>query len=148
MRRHVHEETFPAPPEAVFRLLHTPSAIRAWWSARTAVVLAGKGGYWTASWGESDDDPDYVSAARLVEFDPPRRLTFGDSRYFARSGPLPFEASFVTTFEVEPHPDGSILRVTQDGFPDDPVADDFFAACDTGWRDTFAGIRRYLEEGR
>jgi hypothetical protein len=100
-----------------------------------------------ASWGDSDDDPEYVSAARLTEFDPPRRLTFGESRYFAQSGPLPFEAAFVTSFEVVPHPEGALLRVTQDGFPDDPVADDFYAACDTGWRDTFAGIRRYLEDG-
>ena len=145
MRCHVHEEIFAATPERLFALLVTPSAIREWWSARTAVVLPEKGGYWMASWGDSEDEPEYVSAARLVEYDPPRRLAFGDARYHARPGPLPFEASFVTTFEVEPHPDGAVLRVTQDGFPDDPVADDFYAACKTGWRDTFAGMRRYLD---
>ena len=129
----------------MFRLLHTPSAICAWWGARTAVVLPEMGGYWTATWGDSDDEPEYVSGARLVEFDPPRRMTLGESRYFARSGPLPFEASFVTTFEVEPHPAGSVLCVTQDGFPDGSEADAFYTACETGWRETFAGIRRYVE---
>ena len=90
----------------MFALLHTPSAIRAWWGARTAIVLPEEGGYWTATWGESDEDPDYITGARLTTFDPPRRLTMSDYRYISKDGPLPFEAEFDTTFEVEPHPDG------------------------------------------
>ena len=52
---------------------------------------------------------------------------------------------FITEFKVTPHEDGAVLRVTQDGFPADSGADDFYAACETGWKDTFVGIRRYLE---
>jgi uncharacterized protein YndB with AHSA1/START domain len=144
MRRHVHEESFPVAPEQMFASLHTPSAVRGWWGARTVVTIPETGGYWAAAWGEAEDDPDYVTCARLVEFDPPRRLTFGDYRYFAKSGPPPFEADFLTTFEVEPQPDGCLLRVTQAGFPDGAEADDFYAACGTGWTNTFQGIRRYL----
>ena len=144
MRRHVHEESFRVAPEKMFAALHTPSAVRGWWGARTVVTIPEAGGYWTASWGETEDDPDYVTGARLVEFEPPRRIVFGDYKYFAKSGPPPFEAAFLTTFEVEPHPDGCLLRVTQDGFPDGPEADEFYAACGTGWRNTFAGIRQYL----
>jgi uncharacterized protein YndB with AHSA1/START domain/catechol 2,3-dioxygenase-like lactoylglutathione lyase family enzyme len=143
-RTHVHEEVFPAVPEAVFALLHTPSAIRAWWGAHRAIVLPQPGGVWAATWGASEDDPDYVTVARIAAFDPPRRLVLGDYRYRARSGPLPFDADFVTTFEVEPVPDGAVLRVSQAGFPAAAAADDFYAACQRGWRDTFAGIRRYL----
>jgi hypothetical protein len=79
-------------------------------------------------------------------FDPPRRLVFADYQYRAKSGPLPFAADFRTEFTVEPRGGGALLCVVQDGFPDDPIADDFFAACETGWRNTFESIRQYLDE--
>ena len=145
-RKHVHEEIFNAPPERLFSLLHTPSAIRRWWGAARAVVLPEPGGVWAAAWGESEDEPDYVTAATIREFDPPRRMVLADYRYRARSGELPFDADFVTEFEVAPHPQGSVLCVSQDGFPVEPAADGFYAACEKGWADTFAGIRRYLED--
>lgn len=143
-RRHVHGDVFPALPEHVFALLHTPSAIRSWWGAARAVVLAQPGGIWAAAWGESEDDPDYITAAVIREFDPPRRLILADFRYHARTGPLPFVANFVTEFVVRPHPDGALLKVEQDGFPAGAEADAFYAACGEGWRNTFTGIRRYL----
>jgi uncharacterized protein YndB with AHSA1/START domain len=145
MRKHVHEEVLPASPERVFSLLHTPSAIRSWWSAARAIVLAERGGLWAATWGESEDSPDYITVATLHEFDPPRRMVLTDYRYKARSGPLPFQADFITEFLVAPHEQGAVLRVTQDGFPDGPEADDFYAGCQRGWKDTFDGIRRYLQ---
>ncbi len=143
-RRHVHEEMFPVPPETLFALLHTPSAIRQWWGAARAIVLPEKGGIWSATWGDSEDDPDYVTMATIREFEPPRRMVLGDYRYRARSGPLPFRADFVTEFLVAPHPEGSTLRVCQDGFPAGPEADEFYSACGDGWRNTFTGIRRFL----
>jgi uncharacterized protein YndB with AHSA1/START domain len=143
-RKHVHEELLLATPERVFALLHTPSAIRAWWGVHRAVVLAEPAGVWAAAWGQTEDDPDYVTVATIREFEPPRRMVLADYRYRARGGPLPFHADFVTEFVVTPHEQGSLLRVTQDGFPAGPEADQFYAACGTGWRDTFAGIRRYL----
>jgi hypothetical protein len=74
-------------------------------------------------------------------------MVLTDYRYRAKTGPLPFKADFVTEFAVEPHPQGSRLRVTQSGFPAGPEADDFYTACETGWRNTFAGIRRHLAGG-
>jgi hypothetical protein len=50
----------------------------------------------------------------------------------------------VTEFVVVPHAEGAVLRVTQDGFPAGCEAASFHSACEKGWRDTFAGIRRYL----
>jgi len=143
-RKHVHEESFPVTPERLFSLLHTPSAIRRWWSASRAIVLPEAGGLWAATWGEEEDDPDYVTVATIREFDPPRRMVLADYRYRAKAGPLPFEADFVVEFVVTPHPDGATLRVSQGGFPAGPEGDSFYAACATGWRDTFAGIRAYL----
>jgi uncharacterized protein YndB with AHSA1/START domain len=143
-RKHEHEEVFSVSPERLFALLHTPSAIRGWWGAARAIVLAETGGVWAAAWGADEDDPDYITTATIREFDPPRKMVLADYRYKARTGPLPFEADFVTEFLVLPHEQGAILRVTQDGFPSGCKADAFYAACEQGWRDTLAGIRRYL----
>jgi hypothetical protein len=78
-------------------------------------------------------------------FDPPKRIVMSDFEYFARSGPLPFAANLTSEFTVIPiGPGQTSLRVVQDGFPMDSVADEFYAGCEVGWRDTFAGIRRYL----
>jgi uncharacterized protein YndB with AHSA1/START domain len=143
-RKHTHEEVFPISPARLFALLHTPSAIRGWWGAARAIVLPQRGGIWAAAWGDSEDDPDYITAATIREFDPPRRLVLVDFRYYAKSGPLPFVADFVTEFAVESRPEGALLRVDQDGFPPSPQADAFYAACGEGWTNTFAGIRRYL----
>jgi uncharacterized protein YndB with AHSA1/START domain len=142
-RKHVHEEFFTVDPETLFAILHTPSAIRAWWGASRAIVLAENNGIWVAAWGD-EDEPDYISIFTIKEFEPPGRILFTDGKYFAKTGPPPFEMKMTTEFIVEPTPTGSILRVVQDGFPADKIADDFYAACDTGWRNTFAGIRKYL----
>ncbi|MGQ0541272.1 MAG: SRPBCC family protein [Blastocatellia bacterium] len=146
-RSHLHEESFDFAPEQMFDLLITPSAIRCWWGASRAIVLPQKDGIWTATWGD-EDDPDYISTATLVEFDPPRRLAMKYGRYFAKSGPLPFEfdEDALTTFTIERNGDGCTLRVEQTGFPVDPIADDFYAACETGWKNTFEGIRNYIME--
>jgi uncharacterized protein YndB with AHSA1/START domain len=144
-RKHVHEEILPAAPERVFALLHTPSAIRNWWSVARAVVLPQSSGIWAAAWGENEDASDYVFAAVITAFDPPRLMVLGEQGYHSKDGPLPFRADFVTKFEVESHPQGALLRVTQDGFPTEAVADAFYAGCAKGWQDTFEGIRRYLK---
>jgi len=145
-RKQVHEEVFPVAPERLFTILHTPSAIRSWWGVARAVVLPQTGGVWAAAWGQAEDDPDYITVATIQEFEPPHLMVLGNYRYRAKSGPLPFAADFVTEFAVLPHPTGAILRVTQDGFPIGPEADEFYAGCEMGWRDTFAGIRRHLSQ--
>ena len=143
-RCHVHEEQFNTSPERLFAILHTPSAIREWWNVSRAIVLAQPGGIWAATWGDDEDNPDYITAAKIREFEPPRRMVLTDYRYLAKTGPLPFRANFVTEFVVVPQSDGAILRVTQDGFPAGPEADEFYRGCEIGWRNTFAGIRRFL----
>jgi uncharacterized protein YndB with AHSA1/START domain len=125
-------------------ILHTPSAIRAWWSASRSIVIPRKGGFWAATWGDREDDPDYVVAARITVFDPPYRLLLTNFEYAARSGPLPFQADLSTEFSVAATPTGCLLTVYQTGFPSSANADDYYAACESGWRATFEGIKHYL----
>lgn len=143
-RKHTHLIELPAGPNEVFRILITPSAIRQWWNADRAIVIASQGGIWAAAWGQKEDDPDYVTAATIKVFDPPHRLVLADSRYYAKSGQPPFDAEMTTEFVVEESPNGATLRVIQDGFPADTVADEFYAACETGWKTTFDNIKQYL----
>jgi len=145
-RSHVHEESFQASPEELFRHLLTPSSIRNWWSAARAVIVPKSGGAYALAWGDSEDEPDYTSVATIRDFEPGRRFVLHDYRYDSKFGDLPFDADFVVEFLVEPHPDGASLRVTQDGFPGGPEGDEFYAGCQQGWSDTFAGIRRFLGE--
>ncbi len=143
-RKHIHEEEFPIPPAEMFEMLITPSSIRQWWGASRAIVIPEKGGIWMAAWGADEDAPDYISAFTMSEYDPPARILFTDAKYTAGGEKLPFDAEITAEFIVADHPAGCTLKVVQDGFPVDPVADEFVAACETGWKDTFAGIRRTI----
>lgn len=145
-RKHTHEEFFDVGPAEMFDILVTPSAIRKWWGASASIVVPKKGGVWAAAWGD-EDDPDYASSAILTEFDPPQGLTMKYGEYFAKNGPLPFKFAddAVTIFSITPVEGGSILRVEQTGFPTDKIVDDFYSACQIGWKNTFEGIRNYLK---
>lgn len=144
-----YTEVFPIKPDALFALLITPTQICRWWSARTAIVIPQDGGLWAAVWGEDLNEPDYQSAADITRFDPPHCLRLGNYRYYAKDGPLPFEADFSVTFDVMPSSDAAQLTVTQAGFPAsadaNSEADAYYLACEQGWRDTFAGIKRLAE---
>lgn len=143
-RCHVAETDVEASPAEVFAALLTPSAIRAWWSARSAIVDARPGGTWAAAWGDDEDAPDYITTATIVELDVPRRLVLGQYRYFARTGPPPFDADFTTEFTVAARDGGSRLTVRQDGFPAGPIADAFYEGCERGWRDTLASLASFV----
>ncbi len=144
-REHQAEIDLAASPARVFAALITPSAIRDWWAAARVVVVPREGGVWAAAWGADEDAPEYLTTARIRHWEPARRLTLGDYDYVAAAGPLAIAAELTTTFEVWPTEHGSRLRVTQSGFPAAPVADDFYAPCERGWRDTLEGLRRHLE---
>ena len=60
--------------QQVFDALITPSAISTWWQANRAIVFPEQNGIWVASWGDDIDDPDYLTAARMTQFDPPNRI--------------------------------------------------------------------------
>jgi hypothetical protein len=137
----------PLAAHATFALLHTPSAIRVWWSAARAIVAARAGGVWVAAWGDDEDAPEYTTAARILVWDPPHTLRLGQFEYFTRDGgELPFIAALETEFVVREADAGSVLEVRQTGFPEDAVADAFFAACERGWSATLEGIRHYAAE--
>jgi hypothetical protein len=99
-----------------------------------------------ATWGTDEDAPDYITAARIVVWDPPRRLRLGRFEYVVANGTAPtFVGMLETEFSVVPRGARSLLRVEQSGFPAGVEADEFFAACERGWESTFEGITRFVE---
>jgi uncharacterized protein YndB with AHSA1/START domain len=147
MRGISRELPLPIEPGAAFALLHSPAAIRKWWSATSAVVAARPDGVWIAAWGP-EEAPEYVTVSRILVWDPPHRLRLGHFEYFAREGGLPFDDGIETEFTVGRAAGGCVLTVRQEGFPADASADAFFEACERGWAATFNGIRRFVEERR
>jgi len=144
MRTQRHEIEIDASTETVFRLLHTPSAIRGWWSVSRAVVVAQEGGLWVAAWGEDEDDPDFVTLGTITTFEPPYRFVLRYDRYFAKAGPLPFDADFAVEFLLMPLPTGGArVHVTHTGFPVGPEADPFYAGAEEGWRRTLEALRAF-----
>ena len=139
-RSQSHEIDIPAPPETVFNLLITPSAIRGWWGAQRAIVMPVLDGLWVVAWGEREDDPDFVTGATIKAFESPRRLLLAYEYFHAKSGPLPFAAQMTAEFIIQKSPTGSHLRVTQAGFPAGREADAYFESCKSGWKAMLQGI--------
>lgn len=146
-RSHTLRIRVSADAEKAFDALITPSAICVWWGARTAIVLPEKGGFWNAAWGDPDD-PDYITFHQITDFEHPRYIELDETRYVTKFEPPPFELKMKTRFEVEPDGEnGAFITVTQHGFPANPIADEFYAACEKGWHDTFEGLKTFIESG-
>ena len=145
-RSHEHQEDFDISSEEMFKLLITPSLICKWWGAARAIVQPEKNGIWMAAWGADEDAPDYITAFTMTEYEPPRRILFTDAKYTAGGEKLPFNADITAEFIVNDTQNGCSFRVIQKGFPTDPAADEYYAACEKGWVDTFAGIRRTIKD--
>ncbi len=131
-------------PDKLFQTLHTPTEICMWWNARTSVVMPRTNGLWIATWGKDEDRPDYITIARMRVFDPPERLVMGDFEYWSGEKPLSFADQLETEFRVEGHGSHARLIVTQSGFPDDKIADEFYRGCCQGWKATLAAIKDYF----
>lgn len=144
-RKHTHTELFSIGLEKAFELLITPSAIRNWWGADRAIVMPEKDGIWMAAWGKNEDAPDYVTAFTMSEYEPPNRILFTDAKYTAGGDKLPFDMDMSTEFRLTAVDGGVEITVIQDGFPLDSSADEYYVACEKGWKDTFAGIRKFID---
>ncbi len=131
--------------EEVFDALISPSQIKKWWYAKTAIVLPEVGGLLAVTWGENEDDPDYITISSISEFERPYKLKLIYEKYFSKSGPLPFEAKMDVTYTLEGMADKTKLIVVQDGFPVNIAADQYYHGCVKGWDDTLFSFKNVLE---
>lgn len=136
-----HEIELPVPPAALFNLLLSPKAIRGRWN-NTAAVVTEVDGAWVIAWGPRENDPDFVSGARIKSFQAPKlvKLAFEYSR--SRAGMLPFASGMTAELTIQPKGPGALLRITLAGLPSDN--DDYFNACADAWRAALQGLGAML----
>ena len=130
----------------VFESLITPSQILKWWGATTAIVLPENDGIYAVTWGSDIDDPDYRSISTIKEIIEPSKLHLVYGKYSSKFNSLPFEASLEVIFTLEQADDETDIQVIQTGIPIDPIADEFYAGCVKGWRDTLSSFKKTIEE--
>lgn len=146
MAREITQEyTINSDPDTVFDALISPGMIQKWWFANSAIVLPEEGGIYAVTWGEDIDHPDYVSIAKISKIKKPEVLLLTDFRYRSKEGSLPFEAEMDVEFTLEPDKSGTKVRVSQRGFPDDEIADEFYNGCVQGWIDTMTSFKKVVE---
>ena len=138
-----HEIELPATPVAVFNLLLNPKAIRGRWGSVSAVATE-LDGLWVIAWGERENDPNYVAGAKIRAFESPRRVALAYEYCRAKTGQLPYGAALAAEFTIQKITAGSVLRVTQSGFPPQGQSDGFYEACGQGWRAALQGIGTIL----
>jgi uncharacterized protein YndB with AHSA1/START domain len=142
-RREELAEPFGVSPERMFDMLITPSAVRQWFGASTAIIDAREGGSWVAAFGEGERDADFVTSFGILRFEPPKRLLLGSGKLFIENK-WPIATNITTDLVVEPHAAGCTLRIIQELSPYDELLDDYFDACVAGWQNSFEGMRSYL----
>jgi uncharacterized protein YndB with AHSA1/START domain len=133
-----HEIELPVPALTVFNLLLSPKAIRGRWNNTSAVVTE-LDGQWVIAWGARENDPDYVTGARIKSFQAPKRVTLDFEYVRSAEGQLPFASGMTAEFTIQTRFGGaSLLRVTQSGLP--AGEDAYFNACADAWRAALQGI--------
>jgi uncharacterized protein YndB with AHSA1/START domain len=136
-----HEIELPVPALTVFNLLLSPKAIRGRWNNTSAVVTE-LDGVWVIAWGQRENDPDYVSGARIKSFQAPKRVTMTYEYARSREGMLPFAAGMTAEFTIKETSSGALVRVTQAGLPAGEEA--YFQSCADGWRAALQGLGTLL----
>ena len=136
-----HEIELPVPALTVFNLLLSPKVIRGRWNNVSAVITE-LDGVWVLAWGPRDNDPDYVSGARIKSFQAPKLVKMVSEYARSREGMLPFASGMTAEFSIKETPAGALLRVTQSGLP--AGEEPFFQSCADGWRAALQGIGALL----
>lgn len=132
-----HEIELPVQPAALFNLLLAPKAIRGRWN-NVAAVVTEVDGAWVIAWGKRENDPDYISGARIKSFQAPQRVTLAFDYSRARTGLLSFANAMTAELTIQAKGASSLLRVTHAGLPADN--DDYFNACADSWRAALQGL--------
>jgi uncharacterized protein YndB with AHSA1/START domain len=127
-----------APRERVYDAFTRAEELDAWFTTG-AEVDAHPGGEMTWRW--FDWGPDRVTAedrGPVLEASRPSRFVF---RWQAGLGGTTVEVDF------EEHPEGTVVRLREHGYPDSPEGWAGFGECSTGWGEALTLLKFYVEHG-
>jgi uncharacterized protein YndB with AHSA1/START domain len=139
----------PAPPERVWAALTQPDALSAWFGSHASVDLR-PGGHISFAWDQPDGER-FTNGGFIEIVEPPRRFAFRWQPYVAAEHAA--RAAGITTrveFTLEPHPEGTRLRLVESGFSALPP-DLRRAACvgnEEGWTRELGELLGYLGAAR
>lgn len=126
-----------APPEAVWRALSEGDRLASWFSP-IASVVPGEGGTVTVAWAEGAEWTNFISMWR-----PSEHLQLVDSP--PDQAPAEGAVPMVLDYHLEPHDDGTRMRLVNSGLLDSKDWDDTFHMMTNGWRFFLWNLKHYLE---
>ncbi|MFK4085614.1 SRPBCC domain-containing protein [Kribbella sp. NPDC020789] len=126
-----------ASPEVVYEVISTPEHLREWWPDE-ADLKAEAGAVGTITF-----DTHGVVPLTVVEADPPRRFAF---RWTHPAGEAAGPAnSLLTTFDLVPDGDGTLLKFLETGFDEAGRSDDELKDHTSGWDHFLPRLTSYAE---
>jgi uncharacterized protein YndB with AHSA1/START domain len=129
----------PASPARVWAALTQPEQLSAWFGTQASIELR-PGGEVTFTW-DGSSGPRGVTRGVIEAVEPPRRLTF-------RWQPSPdTDQTTRVEFTLEPHPEGTRLRLVESGFAGLPpeLRGGCHADHQDGWRRELDELVQYLD---
>jgi uncharacterized protein YndB with AHSA1/START domain len=103
------ELILPAPPARVWTALTQPEQLSAWFGTAATITELRPGGEVIFSW-DGSTGPRGTSRGVIDTVEPPTRLAF---RWQSSAAHVPMTR---VEFTLEPHPDGTRLRLIESGF--------------------------------
>ena len=129
------EREFAHPPERLWRALTQPHLIAEWLMKNDFVAEVGHRFDLTGDWGG-------VLDCEVLSIDPGRALSYRWD--YVHDDPA-FDLRSVVSFELEPTPAGTFLRMEQTGFR--PEQKQASGGATYGWRQNFDKLEALLEKG-
>jgi uncharacterized protein YndB with AHSA1/START domain len=130
------EVILPVPPARVWTALTQADQLGAWFGTRATVDLR-PGGEVVFTW-DGSTGPRGISRGVIETVEPTRRFAF---RWQATVGNVPMTR---VEFTLEPHAEGTRLRVVESGFASLPAALRAYEQHGEGWQRELGDLARYL----
>ena len=108
----VMERVIPATPDEAFALFSEPERLRRWFAVTASIDATVGGDVRIAPVAGS------INRGSITELDPGRRFVWTWGWEGSEAGP----GSSTVAVDFEPHDDGTLVRLTHSGLPDDEVA--------------------------
>src|SRR5262245_50989545 len=127
-----------ASPATVFEVITSPEHLREWWPDE-AVLDPTPGAIGELVFGDRRSGDAQIPQITVVEAEPARRFSF---RWIYPDGePARADNSLLVTFDLSPHGNGTLLRMTEAGFREKGWE---VAVLEEQYRDHGAGWDHYL----
>lgn len=134
-----HKVLIRATPEVVFDALTTGQGFDAWFTSGMEID-ARPGGSYSFRWRNSGPYPAEAELrGPVLEAERPRRYVFQWNDHLGDRTTV--------AFDIEPHHGGTLVTVTETGYPDTPDGRWQIMDCAVGWGEALTLMKFWLEHG-